>query len=246
VSGSFFPTLGVRAAAGRLLAESDDVRGGGAVAVVSSDLARRRYGNVDAAVGRTLTLDRAAFTIVGVMPADFVGLDIGRRSDVVVPFGLAEAIGKVGPDLTLTFQPLGDQVNASLTQERITAELSGFFGVLAAVLAALGLYGVTAGSVSRRRTEIGIRMALGAAPSAIVRLVLTRVAWLVAIGVLVGTMLSLWVSSFIGAMLYGLQPRDPLTFAGSAALLAAVGIIAGWLPARRASRLEPAQVLGEA
>jgi putative ABC transport system permease protein len=89
-------------------------------------------------------------------------------------------------------------------------------------------------------------MALGAAPSAIVRLVLTRVAWLVAIGVLVGTMLSLWVSSFIGAMLYGLQPRDPLTFAGSAALLAAVGVIAGWLPARRASRLEPAQVLREA
>jgi ABC-type lipoprotein release transport system permease subunit len=185
---------------------------------------------------------------VGPSAIDMVSLSV--RPNAGAPAALsksvAEAIGRVSPELTLTFQPLGDQVDASLTQERITAELSGFFGALAAVLAALGLYGVTAGSVSRRRTEIGIRMALGATPSAVVRLVLTRVMCVVAIGLLVGTVLSLWVSRFVAAMLYGLESRDPLTFVGSVVLLGAISAVAGWLPAWRASRLEPAQVLREA
>jgi putative ABC transport system permease protein len=158
---------------------------------------------------------------------------------------VAAAISEVNPELALTFQPLADQVNASLTQERIVAELSGFFGGLALLLAALGLYGVTAASVARRRAEIGIRMALGAAPAAVVRLVLSRVVWLVAAGVLAGTILSLWASRFVAAMLYDLQPRDPLVLVASVVLLVTIGAVAGWLPARRASRIDPAQVLRE-
>jgi ABC-type antimicrobial peptide transport system permease subunit len=77
----------------------------------------------------------------------------------------------VNPDLTWTFRPLADQIDASIARERITAMLAGFFGVLALLLAGLGLYGVTAYSVSRRRSEIGIRMALGASPTNVVRLV---------------------------------------------------------------------------
>jgi ABC-type antimicrobial peptide transport system permease subunit len=149
----------------------------------------------------------------------------------------------VNKDLALTFRPLSDQVSASLTQERIVAMLSGFFGGLALLLAGLGLYGVTSYAVSRRRGEIGIRLALGAAPESVVRLVLGRVSVLVGIGIVVGAGLSLWASQFVSTLLYGLEPRDPTTLAASAGVLAAVAAIAGWLPARRASRIDPAEVL---
>ena len=159
---------------------------------------------------------------------------------------VAAAILDVNRDLALTFRPLADQVNASLTQERIVALLSGFFGALALLLAGLGLYGVTSYAVTRRQTEIGIRMALGAAPSGVVRLVLARVTLLVAIGVAVGAGLSVWAAKFVATLLYGLEPRDPATIAASAAVLVAVGALAGWLPAYRASRIDPAQVLRDA
>jgi ABC-type antimicrobial peptide transport system permease subunit len=123
--------------------------------------------------------------------------------------------------------------------------LSGFFGALALLLAAVGLYGVTAYAVARRRTEIGIRIALGAAPACVVRLVLSRLAALVGLGVLIGAALSVWTSTFVASLLYGLEPRDPATLVGAAATLAAVGGLAGWLPAWRASRIDPAQVLRE-
>jgi putative ABC transport system permease protein len=156
---------------------------------------------------------------------------------------IADAIGGVNRDLTLTFRPLAEQINASLTQERIVAILAGCFGALALLLAGLGLYGVTSYAVSRQRAEIGIRMALGASPRSVVRLVLTRVTLLVAVGVAAGAGASLWASQFVSNLLYGIEPRDPATLAGSAAVLAAVGAFAGWLPAYRASRIDPAQVL---
>jgi len=161
----------------------------------------------------------------------------------LLPRSIADAIGGVNQDLALTFRPLSDQVSASLTQERIVAMLSGFFGGLALLLAGLGLYGVTSYAVSRRRGEIGIRMALGAAPESVIRLVLGRVSALVGIGIVAGAGLSLWAAQFVSTLLYGLEPRDPATLVGSAGVLAAVGAIAGWLPARRASRIDPAEVL---
>jgi ABC-type antimicrobial peptide transport system permease subunit len=121
--------------------------------------------------------------------------------------------------------------------------LSGFFGVLALLLAEIGLYGVTAYAVARRRAEIGIRMALGAAPAGVVRLVLGRVMMLVGIGIVVGAGLSVWASQFLATLLYGVEPRDPLTLVGAAGILATVGAFAGWLPAWRASRIAPAEVL---
>jgi ABC-type antimicrobial peptide transport system permease subunit len=158
---------------------------------------------------------------------------------------VAAAIGTVNSDLALTFRPLADQVGASLAQERLLATLSGFFGTLALVLAGLGVYGVTSYAVTRRRAEIGIRMALGADPTRVVRLVLSRVTSLIGIGVLVGAGVSLWASTFVAALLYGLEPRDPVTLVGAAGMLAAVGAFAGWLPAWRASRIDPAEVLRE-
>src|SRR5207249_1008445 len=114
------------------------------------------------------------------------------QSPVQLSRTIVDAIGGVNRDLTLTFRPLAEQINASLTQERIVAMLSGFFGALALLLAGLGLYGVTSYAVMRQRTEIGIRMALGAAPDSVVRLVLSRVTTLVASGVVVGAGVSLW------------------------------------------------------
>jgi ABC-type antimicrobial peptide transport system permease subunit len=166
-------------------------------------------------------------------------------SPAMVTKSIAAAIGNVNPDLVLTFRRLADQVNATLIQERLLAMLSGFFGVLALLLAGLGLYGITSYAVSRRRGEIGIRMALGAAPGGVIRLVLTRVLILVSLGVLIGGVASALASSFVATLLYGLEPHDPATLIGSAGLLAAAAGLAGWLPARRAARIDPAAVLRE-
>jgi ABC-type antimicrobial peptide transport system permease subunit len=99
--------------------------------------------------------------------------------------------------------------------------------------------------VRARQAEIGLRMALGAAPSAVVRLVFQRVGALLAVGVAVGLAGSFWAARFVGALLFRLEARDPVTFAGAAAVLVAAGVLAAWLPARRAARLDPATVLRE-
>jgi putative ABC transport system permease protein len=174
-----------------------------------------------------------------------VSVRSASQSPALLTRTVADAVARVNPDLTVTFRPLAEQVNASLTQERLVAMLAGFFGALALLLAGLGLYGVTAYAVSRRRTEIGIRMALGAEPGRVVRLVLTRVTLLVGAGIVAGCALSLWAAQFVSTLLYGLQPRDPITIVGAASALAAVGALAGWLPAYRASRIDPAEVLRE-
>jgi predicted permease len=164
-------------------------------------------------------------------------------SPVLLTKSLTAAIGQVDSDLSLTFRPLAEQIRGTLAQERVIAMLSGFFGALALLLAGIGLYGVTSYAVSRRRTEIGIRMALGADAAGVVRLVLTRVAILVGIGVIVGTGISIWASRFVGTLLYGLEPRDPMTLIGAALVLGTIGALAGWLPARRAARIDPAEAL---
>jgi predicted permease len=156
---------------------------------------------------------------------------------------VAAALTAVDRNVTLTFRSLQDRVDASLTQERVVALVTGFFGTLALLLAGLGLYGVTSYGVTRRRAEIGIRMALGAEPGGVVRLVLGRVFMLVALGVIIGTVLSVWSSRFIASLLYDLQSSDVVTLVTAAVTLTAVGALAGWLPAYRASRIDPAEVL---
>ncbi len=96
--------------------------------------------------------------------------------------------------------------------------------------------------VARRRVEIGTRMALGAAPADVIRLVLARVSFLVGVGLLPGVVASLSISRFVASLLYGVEPRDPATLVGAAAVLSVIAGLAGWLPARRASRIDPAAV----
>jgi putative ABC transport system permease protein len=174
-------------------------------------------------------------------------LPIGIRSAGAPPLSLirsiSEALERADPQASLTFFTLSSQVEGSLIQERLLARLSTFFGALALLLASLGLYGVTAHSVNRRRGEIGIRMALGANAAAVVSMVLRRVGVLVALGIAIGTTASVWASRFVASFLYGFEPSDPATFVVSALVLSVVAAAAGWLPARRASRIDPAAVL---
>jgi putative ABC transport system permease protein len=159
--------------------------------------------------------------------------------------GIAATIGDVNGDLAITFRPLAEFIDASVVRERIVAMLAGFFGGLALLLASLGLFGLTSYTVERRRTEIGIRMALGAAPSGVIGLVLSGTTALVAIGIVVGGTLSLWAARFVGALLYQVEARDPVTLVSAAATLVTIAVIAAALPAYRASRIDPATVLRE-
>ena len=121
--------------------------------------------------------------------------------------------------------------------------LSGFFGVLALLLAGLGLYGLMSYAVGQRRHEIGIRMALGAAAQDVVRLMLARALILVAVGIASGVVLTVWASRYVEALLFGVPSNDPATLAVAGLVLITVGIAAGWIPARRASSIDPVRVL---
>jgi putative ABC transport system permease protein len=153
--------------------------------------------------------------------------------------GVAAAMEKVDPTAVLTLRTLDEQIADTMTQERVLATVALFFGGLGLLLAGVGLYGVTSYAVTARRAEIGIRIALGADAGGVVRLVLRRVAWLVAVGVVAGAALSLWAGKYVQTLLYGLEPRDPVAFAAAAVTLSLVAIAAAWIPARRASRIDP-------
>jgi predicted permease len=174
-----------------------------------------------------------------------LGLRTASGSPVLLAKEVAAAVSAVDPHLSLTFRLFSDQVGATVRRERIVAWLSGFFGGLALLLAAIGLHGVTSYSVSRRRTEIGVRMALGAESSRVVRMVLGRALGLVAVGLVVGAVASLWGARFVGSLLFGLEPRDLPTLLAAATTLVGICLVSAGLPARRASRIDPAQVLRE-
>src|SRR6185503_15362827 len=137
------------------------------------------------------------------------------------------AVASFSPAIITQFQTMASQVRDSLLRERLMATLSGFFGGLAALIATIGLYGVMSYTVARRRNEIGIRMALGAA------------------GVDVGLAIAVVAARTASSMLFGLHPGDPGTLATAAAGLAAVAMAASYLPALRAARLEPTEALRE-
>ena len=152
---------------------------------------------------------------------------------------IAAAIEQVNPSLDLTFRTMPDIVRQSISLERALVILSGFFGAVSLLLAAIGHYGVTSYAVGRRRSEIGIRMALGATRGVILRQIVTRVLGLVGVGVLSGVGVSLWASPLLSALLHAVDPSDSLTLIGAVTLLTAIGALAGFVPAWRASRVDP-------
>jgi predicted permease len=138
---------------------------------------------------------------------------------------------------------LSDQLHENLGQERLIAQLVSFFGALALILASIGLYGVMAQGVARRTSEIGIRMALGARGGNIAWMILRETLYLVLAGLILGVPAALLGAHLISTQLFGLSPTDPLTLVGAAVVLSVVAMLAGYLPARRASRVNPLNAL---
>jgi putative ABC transport system permease protein len=141
--------------------------------------------------------------------------------------------------LTRMEQVVGD----SLTRQRFNAEILGIFAAAALLLASVGIFGVMWSAVGRRRAEIGVRMALGAAPSRVVREILAEAFRLVGLGIGIGLAAALALTRLMASLLFGVRPTDPLTYAGVALVLAAVALVASWVPARRAARIDPMEAL---
>jgi predicted permease len=152
---------------------------------------------------------------------------------------VSQALADVNPNLVVSYQVFGELIRNSLVQERLMAILASFFGALAGLLAAVGLYGVVSYMVAQRTNEIGIRIALGAYPRTIFLMVMREVVVLLAIGLGAGAVLALAGARITSALLFGLRPNDPATFLVALALLAATAVAACYLPARRATRIDP-------
>jgi predicted permease len=272
VTPGYFATLGMPLVAGRDFSETD-VAGRPRVAIVNETMARYYFGERTPIGRRFTTDDRPGapidIEIVGVVrDAKYVDLREKTPRHFYLPIWQEPRLF----DLTLHARTLGDpqravgairsalrgidatvplygvttletQVDASLAQERLVTWLSSLFGLLAVVLAAIGLYGVVAFSVARRTREIGVRVALGAGHRDIVRLVLRQIAGVVGFGLLVGAVLAVTASRALGSLLYEVAATDALTYAGASTLLALVAALAAYLPARRAAKVDPVTAL---
>jgi predicted permease len=274
VSEGYFDTLQTPILAGRDFSNRDTL-GGGMVAIINKTMAQKFFGGPSplGAHFRLLEGDEVGppIEIIGVvkdakyqalreetLPTAYVPAAQEEKPGLFASFELLAAgppsalvpavkaaVAEVNRDVTVNFKTLETQVSESLSLERLLATLSGFFGGLALLLATIGLYGVMSYNVARRRSEIGIRMALGAQRDRLLRMVLGEVGLMVAIGLGAGLVAALASVRLISSFLYGVKPTDLATFAMAAGLLAGVAGIAGYLPARRASRLDPMAALRE-
>lgn len=155
------------------------------------------------------------------------------------------ATAEVNPAIGIEFRILSQQLQNSLLRESLMAMLSSGFGLLAGLLATLGLYGVISYMVAKRRNEIGVRIALGADRGRVIRLVLREAGLLLGIGLIVGALLALWAGRAASTLLYGLQPYDPITLGVAIVLLAGIALLASYGPAHRAASMEPMAALRE-
>lgn len=230
----FFPNLNP---IGRTLRITDDMGGepGPSIEVV---------GIVNDAKYESVRDDRdlTVFLPASQVPAKFSAQTFELRvavppSALVGP--IQTAVAGVDREIPLEFHTFAQQVNDSLVQERLLALLSSFFGGLALLLAMVGLYGALSYLVARRQAEFGIRMALGAESGAILALVMRNVAVILAGGVIAGVFLSLGATRVLASLIFGLGPHDPIALAAAIALLSVVACVASFLPARRATRVDP-------
>jgi len=261
VAPHYFASMGIPLLRGRDFGP-DDRAGGRRVAIVNETLARR-FLDGDA-VGRTIWVSGGEAEVVGVArdakyrslgePAEpFLYLPLAQhytpRAHLVVGFdpaapaplgALREALASADSGLSGDrLESLARTVDASLFPARMGALLLGAFGVLALLLAVIGVYGVLAYSVGQRTREIGIRIALGAARGDVLRLVMGEGMLLVAVGLLVGLALAVAATRLLAGFLYGISPTDAVTFGAVLLLLSGAALAASWLPARRASRVDP-------
>ena len=264
VAPQFFATFGMTLLSGRDFG-AQDTPDSPKVVIINEKLAHYFFGNADP-VGKHVSLeDLKDLEIVGVVAdakyrnlreqaPQTVYLPLSQSSSMVqrtfcvrasgIPGNLITAIRHevrgLDPNLPVfDIKTFEDQVNESVSQERLVATLSSFFGFFALLLASLGLYGVMAYSVARRTREIGIRMALGAQTGNVLRLVLRETLLLVLIGIALGLPAALAATRLTKGLLFGLTATDPFTIALATLVMIAVASLAGWIPARRAARVDP-------
>jgi predicted permease len=259
----YFDTVGMRIVAGRTLQDADAARKPAPI-VVNQAFVRRFFPNENP-VGRIVG-QQSDYQIAGVVtdahyrslrepiPPTFFGLLSSGDSFILyvrtrhAPESVIQPVRKAFADLapSLAFtevHTLADEVDDSAAPERMTAILASIFGLFAALLAAVGLYGLLAFAVAQRQREIGIRMALGARPGAIANLIGRQALVLVAIGVALGLGAALVLAPLAGTLLYGVGPTDPASMVAAAAIVALVAALAAFIPAARAARIEPGVAL---
>ena len=263
----YFATMGTPMLLGREFGLEDNNKAP-KVAVISEMLAHQCFGNANPIGRRIADHDNGEFQVVGVVNGSrYGGVKELPRSVLYLPFfqdNLAEASfaatfeirysGRLSNVLDgvrrqvlaidrnfplFRVKTLEVQTEDSLVKERLIATLSAFFGMLAALLACIGLYGTMAYAVARRTGEIGLRMALGAHRRGVIWMVLRETVLLIAIGILMGLLCAVGVSHLLASQLYGVKPTDVLTLSAASLLLATVAMFAGYVPARRASRVDP-------
>jgi putative ABC transport system permease protein len=269
-SPELFRSLSIPLLRGRDFTESDG-EPGSMVAIVNEALVRRHFPEEDP-LGRRLRFSGESFTIVGVVGnVRQAGLDIDPLAEIYFPYAFPDfmpflgdavlvirtavppesvtgpvraAVASVDPGLPLYDVLTMEQViEDSLAGRRLNLWLLAIFAGIALVLSAAGLYGVISYLVAQRTREIGVRMALGAQTRDVLRLVLRQGAGLIAAGLLLGLIAAFAFTRVLESLLYGVSARDPLTFAALAALLAVVALLATWMPARRASQVDPIQAI---
>lgn len=264
VGTGWLETYGTRLIAGRSFGPEDGATSA-KVAVVNQSYVRRFFADKpplgQVVEGRTIvgvaadavfatvrggprpTIYRPLTQAAGTRPPDATTVTISVRAASGEPAalirGVAEAAASVDPRLTFTFAPLANDVDASIAQERVIASIAGVFALLALLLAALGLFGLTAYAVNRRRFELGVRIALGAPRRHILAIVLTRSLAVTAAGLAAGIAAALPAGRSVEAMLYGVAPFDVPTLLGVTGLLAAVAVTAALVPARTAVSIDP-------
>ena len=262
----FLETFGLRLLAGRGITPQD--RAGSPLVAVVNETMARRFWPAESAIGKRIGYGDDRLTVVGVV-SDVKHSSLGDSTRVTVYLPaeqqptrylmiLARArldAGALTPLVRREIAPLDPAVPVtqvkemsalvarSFASERFRATLLGAFAVIAALLSAVGMYGVTARAVARQRREIGIRMALGSTAAGVIALFVQRAGLAVSLGAAVGLVAAAGLSGFLAPYLFATTPTDPMLYAGSAALLVATALLAAWLPARRASRTNPASVL---
>jgi predicted permease len=269
VGPDYFHTIGLPLRAGRDFTAADRV-GARPVAVVNESLARRYFAGQDPIGRRILFMDGTLpLEVVGVAadarhdsmreaapptfyvpmlqnpdPVDSVVLEVRTAApQVTVDKPIRDAIAQVAANIPVKLEPFDELVDRVLAQEQMVARASAFFGALALALASIGLYGVTSYAAARRTSELGIRRALGASARGIVWVVLRDSLRMVGLGVALGVPLTLALVRIVAHRLYGLGPADPVTMVTAIVMLVLVAAVAGYLPARRAARVDPALAL---
>jgi predicted permease len=264
ISSDYFKTLAIPFLAGRDFSDEDRA-GSPKVAIVNEKLAKYFFGTTDA-IGKKIGVDKTPdITIVGVIKdAQYVDLRSNIRRHFYLPTtqetvltnltlhvkteteptavaeSLRAELKALDPHLPLyNVKTLATEIDESLVNERLVTWLSSAFGLLATLLTALGLYGVLTFSVARRTREIGIRVALGAQRRDVFKLIMIRGVVLVAIGALVGVGASIAFSRLLESLLFGVKPNNVATLLLVSVGLVAIALVACWIPARRATRVDP-------